>query len=201
MRATGAESGYGFETEPQADAGDSREEDDDTPGRRRDNGEQIMAIALERVAKRHERTWLRGLQRSRMHLLTPEMRAEVERALAESEFAGEEEARALINGFCSKVQLWRAQNDYERYAALYEKQSITKQQYEQALAAKETAEKQLKVLEEQKKVAEKQAAQVSQQVNSTKSQTQISESQIDVANANIKKAEADLENWQEARRV
>src|SRR5690606_23703270 len=40
----------------------------------------------------------------------------------------------------AKVQVWRTQNDFDRYAALYESQSITKQQYEQALAAKETAE-------------------------------------------------------------
>jgi len=94
----------------------------------------------------------------------------------------------------AKVQVWRTQNDFDRYAALYESQSITKQQYEQALAAKETAEKQLKILEEQKKAAEKQAAQVAQQVNSTRTQTQVSESQKDVANANIKQAEANLEN-------
>src|SRR5690606_26550144 len=94
----------------------------------------------------------------------------------------------------AKVQVWRTQNDFDRYAALYESQSITKQQYEQALAAKETAEKQLKILEEQKKAAEKQAAQVAQQINSTRTQTQVSESQKDVAKANIKQAEANLEN-------
>jgi membrane fusion protein (multidrug efflux system) len=101
---------------------------------------------------------------------------------------------AQANIEAAKVQLWRAQNDFERYSKLYESQSITKQQYEQALAAKETAEKQLNILQEQKNVAEKQARQVAEQVNSTRSQTKISESQIDVANANIKKAEADLEN-------
>lgn len=94
----------------------------------------------------------------------------------------------------AEVQVWRAKNDFERYDALYQKQSITKQQYEQALAAKESAEKQLKILQEQKKAVEKQAAQVAQQVNSSRSQTQISRSQTSVADANIKKAEADLEN-------
>jgi len=101
---------------------------------------------------------------------------------------------AEANIEAAKVQVWRTKNDFERYDALYKSQSITKQQYEQALAAKETAEKQLAVLEEQKKVAEKQAAQVSQQVNSTRTQTQISESQKDVANAYIKQAEANLDN-------
>jgi hypothetical protein len=59
--------------------------------RQRDNGEQIMALALARVARRHERTWLRGLQRARMHLLSPEMREEVERALREVEEGEAEE--------------------------------------------------------------------------------------------------------------
>lgn len=101
---------------------------------------------------------------------------------------------AEANIEAAKVQVWRTQNDYERYAALYKNQSITKQQYEQALAAKETAEKQLKILEEQKNVAEKQAAQVAQQVNSTRTQTKVSESQKDVANANIQQAQATLDN-------
>lgn len=101
---------------------------------------------------------------------------------------------AEANIEAAKVQVWRTQNDYERYATLYRNQSITKQQYEQSLAAKETAEKQLKILEEQKKVAEKQAAQVAQQVNSTRSQTKVSESQKDVANANIQQAQATLDN-------
>ncbi len=101
---------------------------------------------------------------------------------------------AEANIEAAKVQVWRTQNDFDRYSALYKNQSITKQQYEQALAAKETAEKQLKILEEQKKVAEKQAAQVAQQVNSTRTQTKVSESQKDVANANVKQAEATLEN-------
>ena len=111
---------------------------------------------------------------------------------ANTALAGISTAEANIEA--AKVQVWRTQNDFERYAALYKNQSITKQQYEQALAAKESAGKQLKILEEQKKVAEKQAAQVAQQVNSSRSQTKISESQADVAQANIKKAEADLEN-------
>src|ERR1043165_2500839 len=42
----------------------------------------------------------------------------------------------------AKVNVWRATQDYERYSNLIKDHSITHQQYEQALAAKKTAEKQ-----------------------------------------------------------
>ena len=49
--------------------------------------------------------------------------------------------------------LWRATQDYNRYANLIKDHSITQQQFEQAQAAKETAEKQLQILEQQKNQA------------------------------------------------
>lgn len=51
----------------------------------------------------------------------------------------------------AKINLWRANQDHERYANLIKDHSITQQQYEQALAAKQTAEQQLRILQEQKK--------------------------------------------------
>ena len=50
----------------------------------------------------------------------------------------------------AKINVWRATQDYERYANLIKDHSVTEQQYEQALAAKQTAEKQLAILQEQK---------------------------------------------------
>src|ERR1043165_6940599 len=41
----------------------------------------------------------------------------------------------------ARVNLWRATQDYNRYANLIQDHSITQQQFEQAKAAKETAEK------------------------------------------------------------
>ncbi|WP_413512367.1 HlyD family secretion protein [Myroides odoratus] len=101
---------------------------------------------------------------------------------------------AKANIESAKTQLWRAQNDYERYHRLYESQSITKQQYEQALAAKETAEKQVIVLQEQMKAAEKQANAVSQQIKVSQSQAVASTSQIDAAKAMVDQAKANLDN-------
>lgn len=103
-------------------------------------------------------------------------------------------ATAQANIEAAKVQVWRAQNDFNRYEKLFNNQSITKQQFEQAQAAKETAEKQLLVLQEQKKAAEKQAQAVGRQVDMSKSQTKVTHSQTDVAKANLKQAETNIDN-------
>jgi membrane fusion protein, multidrug efflux system len=86
-----------------------------------------------------------------------------------------------------KVNVWRANQDYERYANLIKDHSITQQQYEQALAAKQTAERQLNVLEEQKKVATRQTSAVS-------TQSDVTAEQINAVKAIIKERQAELDN-------
>lgn len=86
----------------------------------------------------------------------------------------------------AKVSLWRASQDYDRYANLVKDHSITQQQYEQALAAKQSAEKQVAILEEQKKQAQQQTNAVAVQSNATAQQ-------IDVAGANIRQRQADVD--------
>jgi membrane fusion protein (multidrug efflux system) len=85
-----------------------------------------------------------------------------------------------------KVTLWRASQDHDRYANLIKDHSITQQQYEQALAAKQTAEKQLAILEEQKKQAQQQTNAVSIQSNATASQ-------VGVADATIHQRQVDID--------
>jgi membrane fusion protein (multidrug efflux system) len=86
----------------------------------------------------------------------------------------------------AKVNVWRTQQDYERYSNLIKDHSVTQQQYEQALAAKQTAEKQLAILQEQKKQASQQTNAVSQQSNATAQQ-------IGIADANIKQRQVDVD--------
>jgi membrane fusion protein (multidrug efflux system) len=86
----------------------------------------------------------------------------------------------------AKVSLWRTAQDYERYANLVKDHSITQQQYEQALAAKQTAEKQLAILQEQKK-------QASQQTNAVAVQSNATASQINVADATIHQRQVDVD--------
>jgi membrane fusion protein (multidrug efflux system) len=52
----------------------------------------------------------------------------------------------------AKIRLDRVSNDYNRYNNLYKSHTITKQQYEQALAKLE-AENQVRILQQQEKTA------------------------------------------------
>lgn len=85
----------------------------------------------------------------------------------------------------AKIRLTRASNDFERYQNLYKNHSITKQQFEQAQAAKLEAESQLKIVMSQEKAA-------ASQKNVIASKSLVSNKQTQVALANIAKAKAVL---------
>lgn len=87
----------------------------------------------------------------------------------------------------AKVNLWRAKQDYERYSNLIKDHSITQQQFEQATATIQTAEKQLALLQQQKNAAKQQSSAIT-------SQSHASKSQVSVAGATIKQRQADVEN-------
>lgn len=87
----------------------------------------------------------------------------------------------------AKVTLRRAQQDYERYCNLIRDHSVTQQQYDQAEAAKQSAERQLEVLQNQKNAAMRQAKAAASQSNATGQQ-------VSVVNANIQQKQADLDN-------
>ncbi|MBO9564562.1 MAG: HlyD family secretion protein [Niastella sp.] len=87
----------------------------------------------------------------------------------------------------AKVNVWRTSEDFKRFENLIKDHSITQQQYEQALAAKQTAEKQLQVLQEQK-------GQASRQVNAVSSQSNATASQVSVAAAAIKEKQVAVDD-------
>jgi membrane fusion protein (multidrug efflux system) len=87
----------------------------------------------------------------------------------------------------AKVTLRRATQDYDRYANLIKDHTITQQQYEQAEAAKQSAERQLQVLTDQKNAA-------TRQTNAANSQSNATTQQVSVANATIQQRQADLDN-------
>ncbi len=85
----------------------------------------------------------------------------------------------------ARIRLRRASNDYERYSNLYKNHSITKQQFEQAEAAKQEAQSQLNILIDQQKAS-------SFQKNVAAARTNVSNKQVNVAVANIQKAQASV---------
>ena len=87
----------------------------------------------------------------------------------------------------AKVTLWRASKDYDRYANLIKDRSITQQQFEQAQAAKESAEKQVAILQGQKQ-------QAAQQTNAVSVQSDATAQQIETAGTTIRQREVDVES-------
>lgn len=92
----------------------------------------------------------------------------------------------------AKVTLWRASQDFERYENLFKDHSITQQQYEQASAAKQTAEKQLAILQEQKKQAQQQTNAVAVQSNATGAQINVAEATIHQKEVEVDAAKLNL---------
>lgn len=87
----------------------------------------------------------------------------------------------------AKVNVWRTSQDFIRYENLIKDHSITQQEFEQAQASKQKAERALATLVAQKNAAQRQAQAASSQTNATSQQKA-------VANANIKSREAEIEN-------
>lgn len=87
----------------------------------------------------------------------------------------------------AKVNVWKTTQDLKRYANLVKDHTITQQQYETALAAKQSADRQLQVLIDQRN-------QAAQQTGIVTSQTAASSEQIGVASSVAKQREVDVEN-------
>ncbi len=92
----------------------------------------------------------------------------------------------------AKIRLGRASADYERYNNLYKNHSITKQQYEQALAAKQEAESQLRILQQQEKASAYQKSVVVAKSNVTSKQTEVAAANINRAKAALEAAQLNL---------
>jgi len=113
-------------------------------------------------------------------------KADIGSARATVSVSNANEQSALGNIETAKIKLRRATNDYERYNNLYKNHSITKQQFEQAEAAKQEAESQVRILQQQQKAS-------AFQKNVADARSNVSSKQIQVAEANVKRAQATLE--------
>ncbi|OLY91363.1 membrane fusion protein, multidrug efflux system [Cnuella takakiae] len=130
------------------------------------------------------------LQQAEAALATAKSNLDVARASTSAATANIASSRASIGTIdaqieTAKVNVWRTTQDFNRYENLIKDHTITQQQYEQAVAAKQTAERQLQVLQEQKRQATSQTSAVASQSGATSQQ-------IGVASAVIKQREADI---------
>ncbi len=85
----------------------------------------------------------------------------------------------------ARVTIWRTANDFIRYSNALKEGGVTQQQYEEALAAKQSAERQLDVLLAQKSEASKRSKAIS-------SESSINSGQISAAEAMLLKSEAEV---------
>jgi membrane fusion protein (multidrug efflux system) len=132
------------------------------------------------------------LEQAEAALATAQSNLQAARATTTAANSGIASTRAAVTTAdaqvdAAKVNVWRATQDYNRYANLIKDHSITQQQYEQALAAKQTAEKQLQILVDQRN-------QVQQQTNVVSSQTNATSQQIGVAASIIKQRQVDVDD-------
>ena len=113
-------------------------------------------------------------------------KADISSALASVSVSDANVQSASGNIETAKIRLGRLTNDFNRYDNLYKNHSITKQQYEQALAAKQEAESQVRILQQQQKAS-------SYQKSAIIAKSKVSDKQTEVAAANIKRAQAQLD--------
>lgn len=85
----------------------------------------------------------------------------------------------------AKVKLWKATQDYERYKNLYDDQAITKAQFDQAVADKESAQASLDAAKSQVPVLDK-------RINTSKVQTVATASLTDTRKADVEYAQLQL---------
>jgi membrane fusion protein, multidrug efflux system len=117
------------------------------------------------------------------------MAAKASSAAAHSNIGASENAALAIDAQIekAKVAVWQSTQEFNRYANLIKDHSVTQQQYEDKLAAKQSAEKQLEIVQQQKKQANSQTFVVS-------SQSLATSSQISIANATIKQRQVDVDD-------
>jgi len=92
----------------------------------------------------------------------------------------------------AQVNVTRTTQDFNRYQNLIQDHSITQQQFEQAQAAKELAEKQLDILEQQKKQASTQTGVVASQSNDTAQSIEVAESIVKQREVEVEEAKLKL---------
>ncbi|MEO9144424.1 MAG: HlyD family secretion protein [Ginsengibacter sp.] len=92
----------------------------------------------------------------------------------------------------AQVKLTRATQDYNRYANLITDHSITEQQFEQAQAAKDLAQKELLILKQQKKQAGSQTGVVTSQSNATAQRIGVAESMVKQREVEVEDAKLKL---------
>ncbi len=105
--------------------------------------------------------------------------------------AGIETAKANVEA--AKVRVWNTTENFKRYEQLFNQTSATQAQYDQALAEKQSAERQVTIAEKQVLVAQAQLKAAQQQASASRTQANGVGSQVSLAEVGIQQRQADIE--------
>ncbi|MEO8961399.1 MAG: HlyD family secretion protein [Ginsengibacter sp.] len=138
-----------------------------------------------------------NLEQAEAALATAENNVAASRAnttAAHSSIATSREGVATIEAqiAAAQVKLTRATQDYDRYANLIRDHSITQQQFEQAQAAKDMAQKDLLILQQQKRQAGSQTGVVTSQSKATAQSIGVAESMVKQREVEVEEAKLKL---------
>lgn len=92
----------------------------------------------------------------------------------------------------AKIRQWRAQKDFERYENLWKTHTITEQQYEEALAEKQSADRQLELLQKQRDIAVRQSKTSGAESSRTNTQVAVAEASVLQQEAALEEAKLNL---------
>ncbi len=137
------------------------------------------------------RDYLIKVEQAEAALATSKSNLNTARATTDASKANVASVRSAVSTIdaqiaAAKISLTRTSQDYDRYANLIKDHSITQQQFEQASAARDLAQKQVAILESQKQQAVQQTHSVAVQSNATAQQ-------IETAVTGIRGREADVD--------
>jgi membrane fusion protein (multidrug efflux system) len=100
---------------------------------------------------------------------------------------------AQANLEAAKVRVWNATENFKRYEQLFNKTSATQQQFDAALAEKQSAERQLDVLQKQVQAAQAQMKAAQQQSAASRTQAQGVGTQINMAEVGIQQRQSEID--------
>lgn len=144
-----------------------------------------------------DRDFLIRVRQAEINLANAEANLEVIKANVQASNASTSASGANVNTAdanveAAKIRVWKATQDFQRYDNLLKEKAVTQQQYENAKAEKETADKQLIVAQKQLEASKDQSTASSAQSFSTEKQIKLAELAIDQRKSELDAAKLNL---------
>ena len=143
------------------------------------------------------RDFLIRVKQAEINLANAEANLDVMKANLQASNASTSASSANVNTAdasveSAKIRVWKATQDFNRYENLLKDKAVTQQQYDNAKAEKETADKQLIVAQKQLEASKDQSTATSAQSFSTEKQIKVAELAIEQRKSELDAAKLNL---------